>query len=267
MIEFNPGTFIIIPNRDILKKLSPYEKSIYFAVCAHADENGCCYPSRRSLADWAGTSIKTVDRSVRKLEEIGLIEVKSRSDQLGQTSNIYQILQVPLERGVTNDTGGRHKRHGGGVTNDTRTITNELYNLENTNVFSKYSANKKKSNPSNDQMVKGDERSESKPFSAPYDTPAGPPPKRFSRPTIEEVTAYCEERKNGIDPEAWYSHYESNGWKVGRNPMKNWKAAVVTWERSREARNPKPKEPEWKMRPGETMEEHAARMLKYTQEN
>ena len=51
------------------------------------------------------------------------------------------------------------------------------------------------------------------------------------RPTIEEVRAYCIERGNSIDPEKWFDHYESNGWKVGRNPMKDWKAAVRTWER------------------------------------
>ena len=50
-------------------------------------------------------------------------------------------------------------------------------------------------------------------------------------PTLEEVTAYCQERNNNVDPERWFNYYTSNGWKVGRNPMKDWKAAVRTWER------------------------------------
>lgn len=50
-------------------------------------------------------------------------------------------------------------------------------------------------------------------------------------PTLEEVKAYCSERKNKVDPERWYDYYTSNGWKVGKNPMKDWKAAVRTWER------------------------------------
>jgi hypothetical protein len=57
--------------------------------------------------------------------------------------------------------------------------------------------------------------------------------KVFVKPTVDEVRAYCAERKNGVDPEAWWDHYESNGWKVGRTPMKDWKAAVRTWERKR----------------------------------
>lgn len=54
---------------------------------------------------------------------------------------------------------------------------------------------------------------------------------RFTPPTIDEVTAYCHERGNRVDPERFIAYYESNGWKVGRNSMKDWKAAVRTWEK------------------------------------
>lgn len=54
---------------------------------------------------------------------------------------------------------------------------------------------------------------------------------RFSKPTIEEVQAYCKERRNSVDAERFISFYESKGWKVGKNPMKDWKAAIRTWER------------------------------------
>lgn len=53
-----------------------------------------------------------------------------------------------------------------------------------------------------------------------------------TRPTIDEVIAYCKERVNCVDPHKWFDHYSSNGWKVGKNSMKDWKAAVRTWERS-----------------------------------
>ena len=57
-------------------------------------------------------------------------------------------------------------------------------------------------------------------------------PARFIKPTFEEVAAYCRERGNDIDPQSWYDYYTANGWRVGRNPMKDWKAAVRTWERN-----------------------------------
>ena len=55
---------------------------------------------------------------------------------------------------------------------------------------------------------------------------------RFAPPTLEEVRAYCQERMNTVDPERFFDYYTSNGWKVGKNPMKDWKAAVRSWERS-----------------------------------
>lgn len=56
-------------------------------------------------------------------------------------------------------------------------------------------------------------------------------PKRFEPPTVQDVRAYCNERGYHIDAAAFVDFYTSNGWKVGKNPMKDWKAAVRTWER------------------------------------
>ena len=54
---------------------------------------------------------------------------------------------------------------------------------------------------------------------------------KFSPPTLEEVRAYCIERGNNVDPQRFVDYYTANGWKVGRNSMKDWKAAVRNWER------------------------------------
>ena len=58
------------------------------------------------------------------------------------------------------------------------------------------------------------------------------PKSPFVKPNLKEVHEYCQEREKGVNPEAWLAHYESNGWRVGKNPMKDWKAAVRTWEHS-----------------------------------
>ena len=57
--------------------------------------------------------------------------------------------------------------------------------------------------------------------------------KRFSPPTVDEVRAYCQERNNGVDPESFVAFYASKGWKIGQSPMKDWKQAVITWEKRR----------------------------------
>lgn len=56
--------------------------------------------------------------------------------------------------------------------------------------------------------------------------------KRFIKPTIEEIAAYCKERKNNIDAEYFFNSYESKGWKIGNTRIKSWKACVITWEKN-----------------------------------
>ena len=63
--------------------------------------------------------------------------------------------------------------------------------------------------------------------------PEKPKRKNFVKPTVEEIAEYCSERKNGIDPQAFYDFYESKGWKVGAAKMKDWRASVRTWEQRR----------------------------------
>lgn len=68
--------------------------------------------------------------------------------------------------------------------------------------------------------------------------PEKPKQKRFQPPTLEEVKAYCAERNNSVDAEHWFDYYTSNGWRVGKNPMKDWKGAVRTWEKSEIGKKP-----------------------------
>ena len=56
--------------------------------------------------------------------------------------------------------------------------------------------------------------------------------KRFEKPSISDIKQYCIERNNCVNAEQFYDYYESNGWKVGKNSMKDWKACVRTWERN-----------------------------------
>ena len=57
---------------------------------------------------------------------------------------------------------------------------------------------------------------------------------KFQKPTIEEIRHYCLERGNNVDPNKFFDFYESKGWGVGKAPMKDWKAAVRTWEQRQE---------------------------------
>ena len=57
--------------------------------------------------------------------------------------------------------------------------------------------------------------------------------KRFIKPTIQDISDYCKERGNNIDPEVFFDHYEGGGWMRGKTKIKDWKACVRTWEKNK----------------------------------
>lgn len=84
--------------------------------------------------------------------------------------------------------------------------------------------------------------SESKDSSSPQrgeKTPKATKTHKFEKPSVEEVKAYCKERNNSVNAETFIDFYESKGWKVGNQPMKDWKAAVRTWERTEDKYSPR----------------------------
>jgi hypothetical protein len=69
------------------------------------------------------------------------------------------------------------------------------------------------------------------PETKPEEKPKSQPEKRakFVKPTVEEIAAYCKDKGYNINARQFFNYYESNGWKVGRNAMKSWQAAVQNW--------------------------------------
>ena len=102
--------------------------------------------------------------------------------------------------------GGRPKKETIGFQEKNHRLENEKPNVnENENVNVNENVNEKKS---------GDK-----------------PHRSFKPPAVDEVRAYCNERKNDVDAQSFVDFYESKGWLVGKVKMKDWKAAVRTWER------------------------------------
>lgn len=97
--------------------------------------------------------------------------------------------------------------------------------------------NKDKCSPNADSiegaMLKDAKRNAPSPN--PYPLPSPEPKDKKKKdipPKIEDVTAYCQERKNGIDAQYWWDSYQAKGWMIGNNKMKDWKAAIHTWEKN-----------------------------------
>lgn len=80
---------------------------------------------------------------------------------------------------------------------------------------------------------------------------------RFQKPTLEEIREYCISRGNNVDPEQFLNFYESKGWVVGKSPMKDWRAAIRTWEK-RENDSPRRRSP---MTRSESVFEHNIKVM------
>ena len=92
-----------------------------------------------------------------------------------------------------------------------------------------------KQKQANESKSKQTEAKESKPkananVNANANDNANEKSKRFVPPSVEEVAAYCRERRNRVNPQQFVDFYASKGWRVGNQPMKDWKAAMRTWE-------------------------------------
>ena len=72
-----------------------------------------------------------------------------------------------------------------------------------------------------------------------------PPRSRFIPPTLDEVKAYCAEKGYTLDADRFVDYYTSNGWRVGKNPMKDWKAAVRTWKGKEQTNGKTESKPLW----------------------
>lgn len=112
-MKYQRNSFIILPNKNLLKGKSPYLQSIYLWICEHSDENGVCFPSRITIAKEAGVDIKTVDRIIPELENMGILEKITRKEGAKNLSNIYQIMIVE-DGGVAPDRrqGSPHQSPG-----------------------------------------------------------------------------------------------------------------------------------------------------------
>lgn len=170
---------------------------------------------------------------------------------------------IPLERGQVVTTVKEMEVKLGLTTRQIRTALSKLISTnevtkKSTSKFTVYTINnyadyqacdKQNDKPATNERQTSDKPSNTKKVRSKEYTPYNPPqgdegvsvPKRFVPPTPEEVNTYCRERNNGIDGSEFCDFYTSKGWKVGKNPMKDWKAAVRTWERSRKQSAPQPK--------------------------
>lgn len=152
------------------------------------------YGSWSYIAEWTGASKQTINNTLKSLCDKGLIQKRVTSKN-GIRFCSYKV-SPNLTGGQKILSGVVKKLDRGGQKTEPNNIRDNTTDINNT----------------------------------PLTPQRG---KRFIPPTVDEVKAYCLERQNGIDAQTFVDFYESKGWMIGKSKMKDWKAAVRTWERNR----------------------------------
>lgn len=206
--------------------LRGFELTIYAIIASYSQGGqGCYFGGLPYLAKVAGCHPDTARKIVTKLCEAGLLH----KEQIIRPNGKYLAISLPEERAKRPEGCGRNTRRGAGEIPASSEPSPYMINNESTIVDST-------------KEYKGE----------------APAPQHFVKPSVDEVAQYCRDRNNTVDAEAFVAFYESNGWKVGgRAPMRDWRAAVVTWEkRQHEQRKAQRRE-----RKEESVFEHNMRVL------
>ena len=152
------------------------------------------------LSTITGEGKTAVRACLSELEKAGYLFRKKSTNKNGQFDYEYDVYESPC-------TGLPHTDEP--HTDEPHTENRDAYKITNNKILNNKRTNNKRIN------IKGENASQ-----------------RFIPPTLYEVREYCSERNNSVDPEKFIDYYTANGWKVGRNKMKDWKASVRTWERN-----------------------------------
>lgn len=193
-----PNYYAIIPaNVRYDSELTPNAKLLYGEISALTQKNGVCYATNKYFSELYNVSQVSISKWINSLVDKG-----------------YVNFEIVYKEG-TKEILNRH------LTLVYDTVKENLYtpikeNLKENNTSINNTSNNIKEINNNKLLFTKITK------------------KKFKKPTLDEVQQYCSERKNNISAEKFIDYYESNGWKVGRNSMKDWKATVRNWEKNQQ---------------------------------
>lgn len=197
------STYAIVPTLVLDDMtLNGNEKILYARISSLTNKYGYCFATNKYLAKQLGTSESTLKRCLKNLIDKKYIvsEIKYKKG----TKEIEERRLLLADFSITRNNTLCSEVNTPQLMNElTPQVTSELDNNISSNTI---------------RLIKEKEIYKEK--------------ESFRKPTIEEIAEYCRERNNSVDAEAFYYHYESKGWLIGKAKMKSWKAAVITWERS-----------------------------------
>lgn len=211
MINIDNGCILIarqIIASGIWKKPSDYLKIWIYILCKVNHKDNYAFKRGENFFNWSedirdfkGITRNTLDNCIKWLKSTEQITVQKTTRGMILKVNNYGLYQ-DIHNYKKQDEIRNEIRKGYGKDTERVQIDTDTINKNDNN----------EKNDKNDLL--------------------GQKTKNFKKPSVNEILSYCSERKNNIDPERFFDFYEAKGWMLGKNKMKDWKAAVRTWEKT-----------------------------------
>jgi hypothetical protein len=200
--------------------ITPTHTAVYFFCIEHCNRLGWKskfgLPTQMAMEAIGVKNWRTYTKAFNDIVDWGFIKIIQKSKNQ-YSSNIIAIVKntKALPKAITEAN----------ATTDTEANT-EAATVKNTKALSK--AIQKHSQKQRNGIAHID-----KPYNYRTIEQVGEKSTRFIPPTLEDIKNYCLERKNYVDADKFFDFYESKGWMVGKNKMKDWRASVRTWEKEK----------------------------------
>ena len=196
-----PNYYAILPSSVRYdNRLKPNEKLLYSEITALSNKTGLCYATNKYFADLYEVESETISRWIKHLKELQYIDVeiiyKEETKEIDK--RVIKINGIPIDKNINTYIPNNQE---GYCENNQESIDKKV--KDNNTSINNTSINIK-------ENIKR---------------------KVFKKPTLEELREYCISASLSVDYQYFYDYYESNGWKVGKNLMKDWKATLRNWNR------------------------------------
>jgi hypothetical protein len=195
-------------------------KLVLLAIADRAGADHSAFPSVATLQQDTGLDRKTVLKAIGHLESLGLLAARR---QMG-SSTVYCLIGVE----------DRHQRGSAEIGTGTKNGTSPKTGTPPVPFLGHHQSQKRDTNlllTYQEPLKDSGDRLLSQPDAAAPRRRAPAKQPRFSPPGVADVAEYCRERGNRIDAEHFHAYYTANGWRVGKTSMRDWRAAVRTWEK------------------------------------
>jgi Helix-turn-helix domain len=181
--------------------------------------NLCC-PTREQISERTGLAICKISTSTAHLVELGWL---TKTGNGGRSSSSKYDFCIPKQ------FENEDEKH---ATSRTKTVTDSVTVTEKETVTDLDQNGYRIGTKTVTDSVRGNITDNKQTITDNIFVPSAQKSEKFVKPTIQEIAAHIQEKNYAIDAEHFFNHYESNGWKVGKNPMKSWQSALVTWHKN-----------------------------------